>query len=223
MQKYKHKKKGPLIRINLKIDLEAQLKYDPSYPICKRAMYYCARLLSSEFNGKVETVDYNNLCKVYSIWICFDPPEYIANTITRFKVAKEDVVGEAIIPEVDYNLMESVIIRLGSEEGAPNTKIYDLLYALFGNKTSSEKISKLRELGYEGTSLEREAETMINFSERTLEQGYKKGIEQGVEQGQKAMLQLILDLKRMYKEGKTVSELATISGLCEEQVKKIVL
>lgn len=208
VQKYKHKKKGPLIRVRLKIDLEAQLKYDPSYPICKRAMYYCARLLSSEFNGKVETIEYNNLCKVYSIWICFEPPEYAANTMTRFKVVKEDMIGEVAIPEVDYNLMESIIIRLGKEEDAPNNKMYDLLYALFGDKPSDEKINRLHELGYKGTSLEKEAEAMISFSERTEKQGYAK-----------ATCEMII---KMYKKGISKEQIADITDMDIEQVHEII-
>lgn len=220
VQKYKHKQKGPLLRINLKIDLEAQLKYDPSYPICKRAMYYCSRLLSAEFNGKVETIDYSNLCKVYSIWICFEPPEYVANTITRFKVTKEDVLGEVTIPEVDYNLMESVIIRLGKEEDAPNNKMYDLLYALFGDKPGDEKINRLQELGYAGTSLEKEAKTMISFSEWSAEKGYRKGVEQGMAEGiTQGTYNMIL---KMYKKGMTIDQIAKISEVNETEVSRIV-
>ena len=222
-QKYKRKKKGKTIQINLKIDMEAQMDYNPRYPISKRAMFYCARMLSAEFDGKAETMNYNDLYKVYSIWICFDPPQYVSNTISRFKTVKEDVLGEVTIPEIDYNLMESVIIRLGKEEDAPDNKMYDLLYALFGNKPGNEKINKLHELGYAGTSLEKEAKTMISFSERTKEIGYNQGVQQGIQQGQLEMLNTIKKLKKMYDAGVPIEKLSEDYGLSVEELKEIIL
>lgn len=216
-QKYKRKKKGKTIQINLKIDMEAQMDYNPKYPISKRAMFYCARMLSAEFDGKAETMNYNDLYKVYSIWICFDPPQYVSNTISRFKTVKEDVLGEVTIPEIDYNLMESVIIRLGKEEDAPNNKMYDLLYALFGNKPGNEKINKLRELGYAGTSLEKEAKSMIGFSERTKEIGYKEGMQQGMQQ---ATYDMIL---KMYKKGMSTNQIADITDITVDDINKILI
>lgn len=220
-QKYKRKKKGKTIQINLKIDMEAQMDYNPKYPISKRAMFYCARMLSAEFDGKAETMNYNDLYKVYSIWICFDPPQYVSNTISRFKTVKEDVLGEVTIPEIDYNLMESVIIRLGKEEDAPDNKMYDLLYALFGNKPGNEKINKLHELGYAGTSLEKEAKTMISFSERTKEIGYNTGMQQGIQQGmQQATYDMIL---KMYKKGMSANQIADIMDITVDDINKILI
>lgn len=225
VQKYKHKKKGPLLTIRLKIDLEAQLKYDAGYPISKRSMFYCARMLSSQFHGKVESTDYQNLYKVYSIWLCFDPPAYLANTITRFKIAKEDVMGKAEIPETDYNLMESVIIRLGMEDESLIQPMFQLLYALFGTNPRSKKITKLKELGYSGTSLEQEVKNMMTFSERTynqgIEQGMERGLERGLERGQLDMLNLLLRLKKMREEGHSLSEMSSVSGLSEAQLKQL--
>ncbi|WP_373262102.1 helix-turn-helix domain-containing protein [Hungatella hathewayi] len=215
--KYKHKKKNKMIQVNLKIDVEAQNNYDPGYPISKRAMFYCARMLSAEFNGKVETAEYNSLYKVYSIWICFEPPQYAANTISRFKVVKEDVYGELTIPEIDYNLMESVIIRLGKEEDAPNTRIFELLYALFGTRPGNEKLEQLQELGYAGTSLEKEVKDMISFSERTKQIGYNKGMQQGMQQ---ATYDMII---KMYKKGMSVKQIADITDITVDDINKMII
>lgn len=132
------------------------------------------------------------------------------------------MLGDVTIPERDYNLMESVIIRLGKEEDAPNNKMYDLLYALFGNKPGNEKINKLHELGYAGTSLEKEAKSMISFSERTMELGYNKGMQQGIQQGQIEMLKTIKKLKKMYDAGVPIEKLSEDSGLSVEELKEII-
>ena len=58
-------------------------------------------------------------------------------------------------------MIESVIIGLGNEDAAPDTRIYELLYALFGSKPGEEKLKQLRELGYRGTSLEKIASKVL--------------------------------------------------------------
>lgn len=117
--------------------------------------------------------------------------------------------------------MESVIIRLGKEEDAPDNKMYDLLYALFGNKPGNEKINKLHELGYAGTSLEKEAKTMISFSERTKEIGYNTGMQQGIQQGmQQATYDMIL---KMYKKGMSANQIADIMDITVDDINKILI
>lgn len=191
------------------------------HTLCYREQGVCASCYfisgGVTLDGKVEAAEYQNLYKVYSIWICFEPPAYVSNTITRFKITKEDVLGKAEIPETDYNLMESVIIRLGKEDVSPVQPMFQLLYALFGTNPGKEKIARIRELGYTGTSLEQEVTKMMTFSERT----YKQGVEQGVERGQLNMLNLLLNLKKMRVEGRSLSEISAASGLSEDQLKQL--
>jgi len=54
------------------IDVEAQ-NYTSAvtYPLIKRAGYYCARLISSQKNTEFSGMDYGKIKKVYSIWINF--------------------------------------------------------------------------------------------------------------------------------------------------------
>ena len=140
--------KTPKIQIKINFDIEVQSDHDTGL-MGRRAVYNGAKMLD-------EQVD-----KVCTIWICINPPEYVANTITRFKVGKKDIFGTTDILEEDYNLIESVIIGLGNEDAAPDTRIYELLYALFGSKPGEEKLKQLRELGYRGTSLEKIASKVL--------------------------------------------------------------
>ena len=59
--------------IDLFINIEAQNKDHPGYPLIRRAIYYCCRLLDRQKNAAngFEGSDYGHLKNVYSIWLCF--------------------------------------------------------------------------------------------------------------------------------------------------------
>ena len=67
--------------VHLIIDIEAQSEFSPGYPLTKRAAYYCARMLSSQKGREFTGMNYGDLKKVYSIFICTDPPQYRMNSV----------------------------------------------------------------------------------------------------------------------------------------------
>ena len=69
--------------IGLIINLEAQNKYDPGYPLTKRGIYYCGRMISAQYGMVFTKAHYEKLKKVYSVWICTHPPRNRENTITK--------------------------------------------------------------------------------------------------------------------------------------------
>lgn len=200
--------------INLYIDVEAQKKYNTGYPIEKRAEYYCARLLSSQIGDISENVDYNVLDKVYSIWICFDVPDYAANTATRYHFEKEDILGSFTkIKKSDYDMMETVIIRLSKEDVKTGNELLDLLHGLFGNLEYEEKLSRLTELGLDVDLVKEEMVNMCNLSERILERGVEQGIEKGIKQGHAEFV------IRMHKKGASIKQISELTDTPEEQIK----
>ena len=201
--------------INLYIDVEAQKKYSAGYPLEKRADYYCARMLSSQIGDITEKVDYNVLDKVYSIWICFDVPDYAANTVSKYHFVKEDILGSFTkIKKSDYDLMETIIIRLSKEDSKTGNNLLDLLHGLFGNLEYNEKISRLTELGLDVDLVKEEMVHMCNLSERILERGVEQGIEQGIEQGQ---FKLVM---KMYKKGTSVQQISELTDIQQEQIEE---
>ncbi len=62
------------------IDLEAQNDFYPGYPLVKRAIYYCSRLISSQYGTVFTRANYKKIKKVYSIFICTNPPKKRSNT-----------------------------------------------------------------------------------------------------------------------------------------------
>lgn len=130
------------IKVYLHIDLEVQNNYNPSnpsYPIVKRGIYYGARELSSQLGILTETTNYNNLEKVYSIWICNENiPKELQNTVTSYKISKTDEIGITDEDDSNYDLMTVIIVRRGDENG--DATIFDYLTSFF--KSDIEGICK---------------------------------------------------------------------------------
>lgn len=77
--------------IRLIINIEAQNDFYPGYPIIKRALYYCSRMISSQYSSEFTGSHYEKIKKVYSIFICSKPPKKRKNTITRYCVMRRAV------------------------------------------------------------------------------------------------------------------------------------
>ena len=59
--------------VQLIINLEIQLNDTPGYPLVTRGFYYCARMISEQYGTVFTDEHYEDIQKVYSIWICPDP------------------------------------------------------------------------------------------------------------------------------------------------------
>ena len=116
-----------------------------------RGIFYCARILSQEYNVEFNAKDYSRIKKVYSIWICKDVPDKYANTITSYSIKENDMYGE-FTGETYYDLVNVVMIRLGSEDIASDNELIGLLKAnkpiveiMEFTELSEEEIRKLKE------------------------------------------------------------------------------
>lgn len=159
------------------------------YPLSHRAVYYCARMISSQHGTVFTNDEYQKLRKVYSVWICMGPPKGTENTITRYRFFKEDVVG-FVDDEADYDLMTVVMVRLGEPGTAGYNGILGLLGTLFSKDVSSDE--KLRVLAEEygiepGTELKEGVAFMGSFGEALFEEGVEKGIAEGEARGMAKM------------------------------------
>jgi hypothetical protein len=56
--------------------------------------------------------------KVYSIWICTNSPKNRQNSITRYYIEEENLVGNVREPKDHYDLMAAIMICLGSADRA---------------------------------------------------------------------------------------------------------
>lgn len=126
--------------IRLIINIEAQNDFYPGYPIIKRALYYCSRMISSQYGSEFTETHYEKIKKVYSIWMCSNPPKKRENTITRYCVQEENLVGQVSEWKENYDLLTVVMICLGHAGDDNYMGILKLLDVLLSSESSYESI-----------------------------------------------------------------------------------
>lgn len=182
---------GELIR--LMINIEVQNDFYPGYPLIKRGIYYCSRMISAQYGTEFTNSHYENIKKVYSIWICMNPPKSRENSITRYYIAEENLVGSVKERKSDYDLMAAVMICLG-KEGDSGTDLLKLLNVLLSTETGSQDKCQILEADFHirmTQTLESEVSLMCNLSKGVEE----KGIEEGRQEGIIAMVSALKDLQ----------------------------
>ena len=166
-------------RIALTINVEAQNDFYPGYPIIKRGIYYCCRMISSQYGREFTGPHYEKIKKVYSIWICMKPPKSRANTITRYRLVEENLVGEATEPVKNYDLLSIIMLCLGGPGGENYDGVLRMLDVLLSNETSEAEKRKILRDDYDiqmTQTMEREVSVMCNLSKGVLEKGRAEGV-----------------------------------------------
>jgi len=125
--------------IKLIINLEPQKTTTSiDYKLMKRAIYYVARLISSQKEKEFHGDNYNGLKKVYSIWITMDVQNYRANSIQEYHLTENVLHGTFHDELKNYDLFKIIILNLGTKK--TSHKLLDLLHLLFMDlKLSDEK------------------------------------------------------------------------------------
>ena len=161
------------------INIEAQNEFSPDYPLLKRAVYYCSRLISSQRNKDFGDSGYKDIKKVFSIWICTSTPKNKQNTITRFSFTQKNLIGKAIFDKKDYDLMEIIMVCLGKNHKDENySGLIKLLDVLLSDKIKADEKKKILENEYNikmTESIESEVLGMCDISDGVYERGIEKG------------------------------------------------
>ena len=166
------------------INVEAQKDEPTEYDILNRAIFYVSRLISSQKERDFENAKYNDLKRVYSIWVCMNMSE---NTMSHIHLTKEDLIG-TYNWEGRLDLLNIVMIGLAKElpEHDEIYELHRLLGALLSQELNAEE--KLAIIGKEydipvEEHIRKDVSYMCNLSQGIEEMGIKKGIQRGIEQG----------------------------------------
>lgn len=166
--------------IQMIINLEAQNEADPGYPLIKRGIFYCGRMITAQYGTEFTHSQYQKIKKVVSIWVCMAPKEERKNTITRYHLTEENLVGSVREKLEDYDLIDVVMLCLGGEDRERYSGVLKMLDVLLSPKTGEAEKRKI--LGDEfdipmTKTLEREVHLMCNLSQGVLKTGIEKGRE----------------------------------------------
>ncbi|MCM1296699.1 MAG: hypothetical protein NC311_14270 [Muribaculaceae bacterium] len=175
---------GEMIR--LIINIETQNKFRDGYPLLKRAIYYCSRLISSQYGTEFTHSQYGKIKKVYSIWLCADPPKAYRNTITRYRMTEENMVGLVKEPVQDYDLLTVVLLCLGGPEDENYNGILKLLDVLLSKEIHFREKQQILQEDFDlamTEQMEQEVLNVCNLSQGVWERGMEKGREEGRAEG----------------------------------------
>lgn len=183
------------------INIEAQNDYYPGYDHVTRGVYNCSRMISAQYNTEFSHSHYEQIKKVYSIWICLDPPKKHKNSISVVSLNKKDILSNVDRKKETYDLMTVVSICLGGEEYDNYSGIVKLLDILLKSRLPVEQKKNILEKEFEipmREEIEEEVESMCHYIQTVfrdaIEEGLEEGLEKGLEEGRRQGIEcFILD------------------------------
>ena len=190
--------------IKLLINVEAQNEDKPGYDISLRALFYCCRMISAqqdvEFTtDKDDPVQYGNIKKVYSIWVCTEAAQIRANSIEKYDIRRSFLYGYN--PDTPrYDILEAILINISKKRdtGDSDNELINLVTCLLDTRiAAAEKVKLLRDDYHLRVSrnINEEVAWMGSFAD-----GFEKRIREEVEQELKG------DYDRQVAESKKQAE-----------------
>lgn len=164
--------------IQMIINVEAHNKFNPSYPLVKRAIYYCGRMITAQNGTEFVHSEYQKIKKVVSIWVCMAPPNERKNSITRYHLAEENLIGNVKEPVRNYDLIDVVMVCLGGETKENYDGVLKLLDVLLSPKAGEAKKRQVLEDEFDipmTETLKAEVHQMCNLSEGVRDLGRAEG------------------------------------------------
>ena len=168
--------------IQLIINVEAQNDFYPGYPLIKRGIYYCSRIISAQYGVEFTKSQYAAIKKVYSIWVCARPPKNREDSITSYSLKERNVIGNVKEPIQNYDLMTAVMICLGSNSKENN--VLRLLETLLSSKMESETKKHILQNEFDikmTQTFDKEVSDMCNLSKGIIEESLAEGRVEGVD------------------------------------------
>ena len=162
------------------VNVEAQKAEPSSYDILNRAIFYVSRMISSQKGRDFVKSNYNDIKRVYSIWICMNTRE---NSLNKIALKNENVFGQSRWKD-KYDMIHIVTIRLSRKmDEDRGHELHRFLGAIFAQELSFSEKEKIlvKEFGIklEGDRKER-LTNMCNLGEGIWEQGIEQGKISGI-------------------------------------------
>lgn len=207
------------------VNIEAQKSEPTTYEILNRAIFYVSRLISSQKERDFTNSDFNDIKRVYSIWICMNMPE---NTMSYIHFTKEDLIGS-------YNwkgdLELANIIMLGLSDHLPEHddtyELHRLLGTLLSKHLDINERLTIMEQEYNipiEENLRKDVDIMCNLSQGIKEDGIAigraEGLAEGLAEGRADMeKQIILN---MYQQNFPIEQIAAAMNKDTKSILEII-
>ena len=176
------------MELEIVINIEAQRSMSHSrlgYHLENRIVFYLARLISSQKGINFAKSEYDNIKKVYSIWICMDA-DRTSDSISRISFKADTLFGKPCgFPKLDKMCGMVIRIRNSCNVTESRNRLIAMLEDVLSREDSDVKKRKLEEKYAMKMTMELEGRInrMCNLSDVVVERGIELGIQQGIQQG----------------------------------------
>ena len=186
------------------------------YDLFSRAWFYLSRLVSSQKERDFAGEDYDSICKVYTIWLCFYLPEGERSSITSYRIQPEQLVGNHQEPKSSYDLMNITIIYIG-DDAEDDTLIKFLRLVFLSQWTERELAQKLQdEFGMQpNDDTRKELDTMCNLSSGLVERAEARGKAEGKAESEG---NIILNMLKGHEQ---LKKIITFTGWTADQIRAL--
>lgn len=190
------------------INLEAQKEDKPGYDLPVRAIFYCCRIISSELNVEFtnhqnDPKKFQNIKKVYSIWICSNAAQCRANSVDKYSINRETIYGSND-DNPRFDLFNAIIVNISKThdtEGSDNKMIKVLTDLLNSDLSTRSKIEALKADGIQVTEeIEEGVADMCTYTASVRSEGEARGEARGRAEGQSILVKTIQLLRDGYTE-----------------------
>lgn len=203
------------------INIEAQKEEPSKYNILNRAIFYVSRIISSQKERDFVNSEYNDMKRVYSIWICMNMRE---NTLTHIHLVKDDIIG-SYNWKGDLELFNIIMIGLAEilPEKEEKYELHRLLSAILSSDLEVNEKLRIMEEEYRipvENDIREEVEEMCNLSQGIKEKAFEAGQKKGQEKGQEQ--KLIEMVNKMHEAKLPIEQIADIAEISVDRVRKII-
>jgi len=195
------------------VNLEAQKDEPTGYHILNRAVFYVSRLVSSQKERDFVKTNYDDIRRVFSIWVCMNMDE---NSTAYVHLAKDDLLG-SYLWKGGLDLLNIVLIGIADEipEHDDKYELHRLLSTLLSMDLSVDEKLGIMEKEYSipvDDRIREDVSTMCNLSQGIREKGRAEGRAE-------SETEFILN---MYENDFTFEQIAVATKKSVEEVRAII-
>ena len=195
------------------VNVEAQKAEPSGYDILNRAIFYVSRMISSQKGRDFVKSNYNDIKRVYSIWICMNMDEH---SMSHIYLTRDDIIGSHYW-KGDIDLLNIVLLGLAEDlpEKVEKYELHRLLGALLSANLKVNE--KLDIIGNEfqiplESDIRKDVSEMCNLSQGIEDRAYERGTANGLAEA----------VIRMHKKGYSIEQIGDMLDMDIEKVKAIV-
>ena len=204
--------------IALIINIEPQRTVYTGYSLVRRGIYYACRMISSQKEVEFTGDDYNNIKKVYTIWLVMDAPKGGSNSIRRYEIKEKILHGHGREDVKNYDLMVAIMVYLGKK--TTKHRLLKLLHLIFLDKLKAAEKKTILKRDYDlvlTPVMEEELTKMGSLALGIADRAKNEGIREGEQNGEHRVMEAI----RMLKDNLPLDTIVKKTGMTLQRLTEL--